>query len=239
MAEYDREKYNVPSDIADNGKLNKLRAAVLGANDGVVSTSSVIMGVAGATSEQHPIIIAGVAALVAGALSMAVGEFVSVSSQADAEKTYIEEEKNDLQTMPKEELDELTREYVKLGVSEKTAQQVAKELTAKDPLRAHLQVHFNLNPDDINSPVQAAVASLVAFTAGGLVPFASVALMPQSFRIAGVVTASLAALFATGYLSATVSKSSKRRAIVRVILGGATAMAVTFCVGQVFGVAVG
>jgi VIT1/CCC1 family predicted Fe2+/Mn2+ transporter len=235
MAEYDKDKYDLPSDQADNGKLNKLRAAVLGANDGIVSVSSVVMGVAGATSDSKAIATAGLAALVAGALSMAVGEYVSVSSQADAEKAYVHKETQDLADDPEYELGELAREYVKQGVSEETAAQVAQELTEKDALRAHLRMHFNLDPDDINNPWQAAIASLVAFTLGGLVPFLVIVLSPESYRIGGTVVAVLLALILTGYLSATAGNASRRRAITRVVIGGLLAMVVTYYVGVAFG----
>lgn len=239
MPEFDTETYDLPSDQADNGKLNKLRAAVLGANDGIVSVSSVVMGVAGASSDTRAIGIAGLAALVAGALSMAVGEYVSVSSQSDAEKAYIRLEKQDLRENPDDELDELAREYEKLGVSRRTAQQVARELTKKDALRAHLRVHFNLDPDDINSPWQAAIASLAAFTTGGLIPFLVMMLSAPEWRIWSTSGAVLVALIAVGYLSARVGNASKRRAVLRVVIGGMLAMIVTYGVGVLFGIQVG
>ncbi len=232
-------EYNVPSDNLNNGLLNKLRAAVLGANDGIVSTSSVVMGVAGATSNHQAIVTAGLAALVAGALSMAVGEYVSVSSQSDAEKAFIDEEKNQLAMDPAGELDELKREYMKHGLSEKTAKQVAKELTDKNPLRAHLRMHFNIDPDDINNPMHAAIASLLAFTVGGLVPFLAIVLAPESWRIPATVIAVFVALVLTGYLSATVGGASRMRAVLRVIAGGLAAMAVTYYVGVLFGTTIG
>lgn len=235
MAEFDKEKYDLPSDQADNGKLNQLRAAVLGANDGIVSVSSVVMGVAGATSDSRAITMSGLAALVAGALSMAVGEYVSVSSQSDAEKAFILQEQKDLIADPEGELDELAREYMKKGVSETTARKVAEELTEKDPLRAHLSVHFNLDPDDINSPWQAAIASLLAFTVGGLVPFLTVILAPIEYRIPASVVAVIIALVATGYFSAAAGKASHVRAVIRVIIGGVLAMALTYFVGVLFG----
>ena len=235
MAEYDKEKFDVPSDQGENGKLNRLRAAVLGANDGIVSVSSVVMGVAGATSDHRAITMSGLAALVAGALSMAVGEYVSVSSQSDAEKAYIRKEEKDLQDDPEGELDELAREYMKQGVSESTAHQVAKELTEKDALGAHLQVHFNLDPDDINSPWQAATASLVAFTIGGLVPFLTIVFAPTEYRIGATVAAVVVALIVTGYFSAAAGNASHVRAVVRVVIGGLLAMVLTYFVGVLFG----
>ncbi|HTK39514.1 MAG TPA: VIT family protein [Patescibacteria group bacterium] len=235
MAEQEKTTYDVPSDTIDNGLLNKLRAAVLGANDGIVSTSSVVMGVAGATSDRTTIVTAGLAALVAGALSMAVGEYVSVSSQSDAEKAYIDREKRDLERDPEGELHVLQREYMKQGVAEATALQVAKELTVKDALRSHLRMHFNLDPDDLNSPMQAAIASLLSFTAGGLVPFLTIVLAPAKYRISVTIDAVLIALVITGYLSATAGKASRKRAVLRVVLGGLAAMIITYYVGVLFG----
>lgn len=239
MAEYDRDKYDVPSDQANNSKLNSLRAAVLGANDGVVSVSAIVMGVAGATNDVRTISLTGLAALIAGALSMAVGEYVSVSSQADAEKAYIREEKKDLRNDPAGELDELAREYVKQGLSRATAQKVAHELTKKDALRSHLRVHFNLDPDDINSPWQAAIASLLAFTAGGLVPFLAILVSPAAGHVPVTIVSVFAALIIIGMLSAKVGNASKARAILRVVFGGLAAMAITYGVGVLFGTTVG
>ena len=239
MPEFDNTIYDLPSDQADNSRLNKLRAAVLGANDGIVSISSVVMGVAGATSDSKAISIAGLAALIAGALSMAVGEYVSVSSQSDAEKAYIRLEKEDLRDNPEYELDELAREYMKHGVSEKTAHQVAAELTKKDALRAHLRMHFNIDPDDINNPWHAAIASLLAFTLGGIVPFLTIVLFPPESRILATIVAVLGCLFAVGYLSARAGGAHKGRAVMRVVVGGVLAMAITYGVGVLFGTSIG
>src|SRR6185312_11776549 len=144
--------------------LNWLRAAVLGANDGIVSVSSIILGVAGATSARHTIFIAGLAGLVAGAFSMAVGEYVSVSSQHDTERAYIHREKRRLRDDPEHELEGLAQTYVEKGVSHKTALQIARELTAKDALKAHLEAELQLDEDDLNNPLQAALASMISFT---------------------------------------------------------------------------
>lgn len=219
-------------------KLNSLRAAVLGANDGIVSTSSVVMGVAGATNNTQAIFTAGMAALVAGALSMAVGEYVSVSSQSDAEKAYIEQERLSLSNNPEQELAELTEAYVNRGVSPETATRVAQELTAKDALKAHLQVQFNIDAEDLNSPIQAAVASLLAFVAGGIIPFLAVIFSPDSYRIPITVVAVVVALVVTGYLSAHAGGANKLRAIGRVVVGGLLAMAITYAIGYLFGATV-
>lgn len=238
MPTYKNIPYELPSDQVENGKLNKLRAAVLGANDGIVSVSSIVMGVAGASSDSRVIAVSGLAALIAGALSMAVGEYVSVSSQSDAEKAYIAWEKEQLEKKPDFELDELAHEYMKHGVSKKTAKLVAMELTEKDALRAHLRMHFNLDPDDINSPWQAALASFGAFSVGGLVPFLTMILTPPDWRIVLTATAVIVTLVAVGLLSAIAGNASKLRATTRVVAGGILAMAITYGVGVLFGVAV-
>lgn len=240
MPKYKNITYELPSDKVENGKLNKLRAAVLGANDGIVSVSAIVMGVVGATTaDAKAVAIAGLAALIAGALSMAVGEYVSVSSQSDAEKAFIELEKKELRDMPELELHELAHEYMKHGVSKETAKLVAEELTKKDALRAHLRMHFNLDPDDINNPWQAAIASLTAFTVGGLIPFAAMVFTPGEFRIAATVAAVCVALVIVGQLSGRASNASRTRATIRVLVGGLLAMGITYVIGHLFGVVVG
>lgn len=223
---------------ASNSKLNWLRAAVLGANDGIVSVSSIILGVVGATSVKHTIFIAGLAGLAAGAFSMAVGEYVSVSSQRDTERSFIAREKRRLQKYPDHELGGLAKVYVEKGVSEKTALLVAEELTAGDPLKAHLEAELQIDEADLNNPWQAALASFVSFTVGGLIPLVAVLAAGTHARVWVTFVAVLVALCITGYLSATVGNASRRRAIVRVVIGGALAMAATYFIGSLFGTAV-
>lgn len=223
---------------ASNSTLNWLRAAVLGANDGIVSTASIILGVAGATDSRHTIFIAGLAGLVAGAFSMAVGEYVSVSSQRDAERSFIKREKRRLREDPDHELDGLAQAYMAKGVSAKTARQVAVELSEKDALKAHLEAELKLDEDDLNNPVQAAIASMLSFTAGALIPLVAVMVAPQDIRIAVTFVAVLLALTLTGYMSATVGGASRRRAVLRVVVGGALAMVLTYLVGYAFGTTV-
>lgn len=218
-----------------NALLNKLRAAVLGANDGIVSTSAVVMGVAGATSNNQTIATAGFAALVAGALSMAVGEYVSVSSQSDTEKSYIAREKRLLKKNPQAEQDQLANYYQAQGVSPATAKKVAAELSQSNPLQAHLRMHFGIDEDDLNSPLQAGIASLIAFTAGGLVPFLAVILAPDGYKLQATFIAVLLALVATGFFSARAGGAHKGRAIARVVVGGALAMLLTYGIGALFG----
>jgi len=223
---------------ASTSTLNRLRAAVLGANDGIVSVSSIILGVAGATSARHTIFIAGLAGLVAGAFSMAVGEYVSVSSQRDTERAYIRHEKRRLREHPEHELEGLAEAYMAKGVSRKTALQVAHELTAENALKAHLEAELGLDEEDLNSPAQAALASMVSFTAGGLVPLVAVLAASRHARVAITFVAVLLALTITGYTRATVGNDSRKRAILRVVLGGAAAMAATYFIGHLFGTAV-
>ena len=218
-----------------SSKLNKLRAGVLGANDGIVSISSLVMGVAGATNNKGTIFTAGMAALVAGALSMAVGEYVSVSSQSDAEKMYIKREKQELAESPVEELEELTQAYVDMGVTRETAGDVALELTAKSAIKAHLQTEYNMDENEISSPMHAAVASLGAFTIGGLIPFVTIIVSPSGLRLITTVLAVVVALIGTGYMSAHAGGAPKLRAILRVVIGGLVAMAATYFIGKLFG----
>lgn len=220
------------------GKLNSLRAAVLGANDGIVSVASIVLGVAGATDSRGTIFTAGLAGLVAGALSMGVGEYVSVSTQRDTERAYIRHEAWELKTKPEQELAELAGLYETKGVSPKTAKQVAKELTEHDALAAHLDVELNIDQEDLTNPWQAAIASLVSFTVGALIPLLSIILASTHLRFAVTFIAVTIALVLTGYFSATAGGASRRHAIVRVVIGGALAMVVTYFIGHLFGTAV-
>ncbi len=233
MAENDR------GEAITNSTLNKLRAAVLGANDGIVSISALVMGVAGAGGEWHAIFIAGLAALVAGALSMAVGEYVSVSSQSDAEKSFIAREKRMLKENPGAELEELAEAYIEQGVCKETAHVVAKELTKNDALKAHLRIHFNLDENDLNNPMHAAVSSLVAFAVGGSIPFLTIILVPAGARVWATPIAVVVALLCGGHLSASGGGASRRHAMTRVLVGGLLAMAITYGVGFLFGTNVG
>lgn len=221
-----------------SGSLNRLRAAVLGGNDGIVSVASIVLGVAGATDSKGTIFTAGLAGLVAGALSMGVGEYVSVSTQRDTERAFIGHEKWELTTKPEQELDELAGMYEAKGVTPKTAKQVAQELTAHDALAAHLDVELNIDQEDLMNPWQAAIASLVSFTVGALIPLLSILLVSTHLRFPVTFIAVTIALVLTGYLSAVAGGASRRRAIVRVVVGGALAMVVTYGIGHLFGTAI-
>jgi len=216
-------------------RLNWLRAGVLGANDGIVSVAAVVVGVAGATSELAPILTAGAAALVGGAISMALGEYVSVSSQSDSERALIAKEKRELREMPDEELDELTGLYEAKGLAPETARQVAIELTAHDAVAAHLSAELNIDENDVVSAWHAAIASAVAFTIGALLPMLAILLPPAGVRVPVTFVAVLVALALTGWISAWIGGSSRIRAIVRVVLGGALALVATYVVGSLLG----
>jgi VIT1/CCC1 family predicted Fe2+/Mn2+ transporter len=220
-------------------RLNWLRAGVLGANDGIVSTAAVVVGVAGATSEVGPVLIAGLAALVGGAISMALGEYVSVSSQRDSEHALIQKESRELADDPEAELAELVGLYEAQGLSRETATRVATELTASDALKAHLSVELNIDVDDVVSPWAAALASAVAFTIGAILPMLTILLVPVEVRVPLTFVAVLIALAVTGYLAAWIGGARRGRAILRTVIGGALALGATYGVGALFGVATG
>lgn len=220
-------------------RLNWLRAGVLGANDGIVSVAGLVVGVAGATLERGPIAVAGIAGLVAGAVSMALGEYVSVSSQRDTELAQLTQEKRELREYPEAELAELAAIYRAKGLRPETAQAVAVELTAHDPLAAHLDAELHLDPDELTSPWQAAFASAVAFTLGALLPLLAVLLPPPGLRVPVTVVGVLLALALTGVLSARIGGGDARRAVLRVVLGGALGLAVTYGIGHLIGTVLG
>jgi vacuolar iron transporter family protein len=219
-------------------RLNWLRAGVLGANDGIVSVAAIAVGVAGATPQLAPILAASVAGLVGGAISMALGEYVSVSSQRDSERALIAKEKTELATMPHEELAELTKLYQDKGLTPQTARQVAEELTANDALAAHLDVELNIDQNDIVSPWRAAYASAIAFTIGGLLPLMAIILFPASMRIPATFVAVLVALAITGATGGYLGDSPISRPMVRVVVGGALALVATFLIGRLLGTTV-
>ena len=216
-------------------RLNWLRAGVLGANDGIVSVAAVVVGVAGATGEIAPILTAGIAALVGGAISMALGEYVSVSSQRDSEHALIAKERRELAEMPEQELAELAGLYEAKGLKPETARQVAVELTEHDVLAAHLSAELGIDQDDVVSPWHAALASAVAFTIGGLLPLLTILLLPASIRIPVTFVVVLVALAITGYVAAYIGGSSRWKATLRVVVGGALALIVTFAIGALLG----
>lgn len=216
-------------------RLNWLRAAVLGANDGIVSTAGLIIGVAGATGQRSVLLTAGLAGLSAGAMSMAVGEYVSVSTQRDTERALLTLEADELQDLPEEELAELTRLLRRKGMSENTARQAAAEMTEHDALAAHADIELGIDPGRLTNPWQAAAASGAAFTAGAVIPLGAVLLAPSPAAVWVTVLAVVAALVITGVTSARLGRAPVIPATVRNVFGGLIAMAVTYWIGRLVG----
>lgn len=213
-----------------------LRAAVLGANDGVVSTASLVLGVAAASPSSAAAVTAGLAGLVGGALSMAAGEYVSVSSQRDVEHADLATERGELATQPEHELKELTAIYVKKGLDEPLARQVAEVLSARDDLlRTHAKEELGIDPDDLARPGRAAVVSACAFAAGAALPLIAIAFAPPMSRVPITFASALMALALLGTWSARLSNAPLRPAIFRVLLGGALAMGITQTIGTLVG----
>lgn len=213
-------------------RLNWLRAGVLGANDGIVSIAGLVVGVAGATNARGPILTAGVAGLVAGAVSMALGEYVSVSSQRDTERSLLATERRELAEDPVVEQAELAELYRAKGLSAETARRVAEELTACCPLAAHADAELGIDPRALTNPGHAALASAISFTLGAALPLLAILAPPVADRVPVTFAAVLLALLLTGAISARISGVGRLRAMARVALGGALAMLVTFGVGH-------
>lgn len=219
-------------------RIGWLRAAVLGANDGIVSTASLIVGVAAASTATSEVLIAGVAGLVAGAMSMAAGEYVSVSSQSDTEQADLAREQAELADQPDYECEELTRIYMDRGVDADLARQVAIQLMAKDSLGAHARDELGISEMTAARPIQAALTSAATFAAGAAMPLAMVLLMPRSLLVAGVSIASLIFLALLGGIGARAGGAKVVRATLRVTFWGALAMALTAGIGTIFGTVV-
>ncbi|GIH21080.1 membrane protein [Rugosimonospora africana] len=212
--------------------MNWLRAGVLGADDGIVSIAGIVTGVAGATMARGPILTAGIAGLFAGAISMALGEYVSVSSQRDTERALLDKERAELAEAPGQELAELTALYQAKGLSAQTARTVAEELTRHDAFAAHVEVELGIDPGALTNPWQAATASAAAFTIGALLPLVAVLAPPTSWRVPVTFVAVLVALAVTGEVSARLGGTSRRAAVARVVIGGALGMLVTYGIGH-------
>ena len=217
---------------------NWLRAAVLGANDGIISISSLAVGIAAASTTREPILLATIAGLVAGALSMAAGEYVSVSSQTDIEKADIERERIELKEMPEEELQILAQIYQKRGLKKETSLLVAKELTEKDPLAAHIRDELGINEISQANPLQAALASGAAFTVGGIMPLMVTFFTPVTGMEYWLYGFTILFLGILGTISAKIGGSSIFKAIIRIVIWGSIAMILSAMVGYIFGVKV-
>ena len=227
-----------PDEADISARLNWLRAGVLGANDGIVSIAALLVGVAAATTNISTILTAAIAGVAAGALSMAVGEYVSVSSQRDAEEAQLARERTWHTARPEWELEQLVRLNIETGMSEETARKASVEQTAKDPIGIHARMHLSVDPESLTSPIHAGVASFFAFTVGGIAPLLTILLLPVHLKIPLTFVAVLIALAATGYTSAHVAYSPYLKAMIRNVIGGASAMAITWGIGLLVGGAV-
>ena len=219
-------------------RIGLLRAMVLGANDGIISTACLILGVAAANASRETIITAGIAGLVAGAASMAIGEYVSVSSQRDAEQADIAKEKWELEHTPEHELDELTAIYVSKGLSNQLARDVAVELTKGDALKAHMAEELGISHATMARPLQASVSSASSFSVGAAIPLVAAALASSSQRIATTIVVAVFALVALGVSSSKAGGAHPARPTARIVVGGLVAMAFTMAVGHFVGIAV-
>jgi len=216
-------------------RLNWLRASVMGANDGIVSTAGMVVGVASAAVTNQVLLVSGIAAVIAGAVSMAVGEYVSVSTQRDSERAELAHEKSELEANPAYGLDQLTALIQAQGIDRGLARQVAVQLTAKDPLTAHARLELGIDPKELTNPWHAGLVSMLAFTIGGLIPFAAIILSPRNAAVPLTAVAVVIALAVTGTVSAHLGGAPKLRAALRTTGGGVLAMAITAAVGSLVG----
>jgi len=228
MAEKQKEQHRME-------RIGWLRAAVLGANDGIVSTASLIVGVAAASAGRSEVLVAGIAGLVAGAMSMAAGEYVSVSSQADTEQADLERERRELATEPEKEFDEMTSIYMKRGLDESLAKQVATQLMSKDALAAHMRDELGLSEVTAANPIQAAMASAATFAVGAALPLLLVLIVPLGNLVVVEFVMSLLFLALLGAVAAKAGGSSVIKASLRVAFWGAFAMGLTALIGRLFG----
>lgn len=226
---------NEPHAAGHGSKLNWLRAGVLGANDGIVSVAALLLGIIATGAGSGTILAAGLASLVAGAVSMALGEYVSVSAQRDSEKMLVAKEKAELENFADEEHAELAGILAGYGISPETAHRAATEIHAADALPAHLRLELGMEAEELTSPIAAAIASACAFILGALLPLITVLVVPQSVAAWAVTGVTLVALVLTGFISAALAGTSKLRSCLRLLIGGALGLALTYFAGALFG----
>src|ERR1700726_1772921 len=224
-------------EVHRNGRAGWLRAAVLGSNDAIVSTASLMIGVAASSASKEAILVAGVAGLVAGSMSMAVGEYVSVSAQRDAEQADVGRETRELAGRPQAELDELALIYMKRGLERELAMKVAEQLSARDRLGAHLRDELGIDQATLARPMQAAWISAASFAAFAVVPIVALLAAPAASRVSAIAALSLISLAGLGAIGGHLGGAPLGRAMLRVTIGGVLAMAVTAAIGRIFGVA--
>lgn len=215
-------------------KINVLRASVMGANDGIISVAGIVLGVAGATSNNFAIFISGIGGLLAGNISMAMGEYVSVHSQKDAQQKATIEEIQLLETNYDQQCQFISNKLIASGISPELSEKAAQEMMAKDPLVTVVREKYGFDPNEFTSPFAAALASMLSFTAGALLPLAAITLLPTQWRIAGTGFAVFFALIITGYIAAVLGNASKARSVVRNTFAGLLTMLVTYFIGSLF-----
>ncbi|MDO5031701.1 VIT family protein [Corynebacterium sp.] len=228
-----------PHNSSHNSRLNSLRAGVLGANDGIVSVAALLLGVVGSGVSNSTVLVAGLAATISGAVSMALGEYVSVSAQRDSERMLIAKENQELKEMPEQEMAELTSLLAGYGMTHQTAAKAAQEITDTNPLDAHLRLELGIDGEDLTNPWHAAFWSAVSFLAGAALPMLSIFLAPDNAAAIVVSLVTIATLALTGYVSARLADTNPGRAVLRLVIGGAAGLAVTYGIGAAFGVALG
>ena len=232
------EEWGGPNQDTFSSRLNWLRAGVLGANDGIVSIAALLVGVAAAHPPAGVVATAAAAGIASGALSMGIGEYVSVSSQRDAERAQLVREQKWQEDRPEYELEQLVRLNMETGMSEETARKAAQEQHDHDPLAIHAKMHLGIDPDGLVNPWHAGIASLIAFTAGGAFPMLTMLLFSDSLRIPATFVIVVVALAITGWTSARLGHANRLRAIARNVGGGTLAMVITYGVGSLFGAVV-
>lgn len=220
-----------------SNKSNWLRAAVLGSNDGIISIAGLVIGVSEAAQSKDAVLAAGIAGIVAGVISMAVGEYISVRTQRDMEEASLSQERLDLADYPKEELEDLVSAYEKEGLEPNIAETVAKEFTQANAFMAHAETDFHIDPNHLTNPWKSVIASSIAFIASALIPLSAIMLSNNNYAILVVFTSVILALIVTGTLTARVSGTSTFRSTLRIVIGGTIAMIVTYVAGVLFRVA--
>ncbi|TGD20261.1 VIT family protein [Levilactobacillus suantsaiihabitans] len=215
-------------------RINVLRASVMGANDGILSVAGIVVGVAGAATSSYAIFISGIAGMIAGTVSMAMGEYVSVNTQKDAQRKAIQTQTNALDSDYETEYGFVRDKYVASGIKPELAEQATHEMMTKDPLKTTVRERFGFNVGEYTNPFSAAIASMISFPTGSILPLVSISLMPKNWRIAGTFVAVVIALSITGYVAAILGNANRRNGTVRNVIAGILTMLVTYGIGRLF-----
>ncbi|GAF41673.1 hypothetical protein FC83_GL000260 [Agrilactobacillus composti DSM 18527 = JCM 14202] len=215
-------------------KINVLRASVMGANDGILSIAGIVIGVAGATSNSYAIFLAGIAGMLAGTVSMAMGEYVSVNSQRDMERRAVQEELELLDDHYDDEVDFVTKKYLKTGLKPELAKKAVEEMMTKDALETVVRERFGFDPKEHTSAVAAAIASMISFPTGSILPLVAITLMPRGIRVIATVIAVIVALSLTGYAAAVLGNANRVKAVIRNVISGSLTMLITYFIGSLF-----